>query len=221
LRSTLRRRFVDTSRGRRERLLSEALDLRTVVLDFARGMKDVDAAAPIGRSSTRTYRPGIGPLSEARTVALVVAALELRIPESYRGAAPMRYPSGLQICDLVIPGSWAIEFKMLRPFGDNGIEAEHWSEHVLHPYIGNVSAVSDALKLSASGFAERRAIVVFGYEHEPPVIRLDPAVRAFERIAEGVLGLSLEPVEEAKAERLIHPVHQRARVFGWQIAAGT
>jgi hypothetical protein len=29
--------------------------------------------------------------------------------------------------DLLIPGAWALEFKLARPFGDNGKEAENWS----------------------------------------------------------------------------------------------
>ena len=41
----------------------------------------------------------------------------------------------------------AIEFKVVRPFGDNGKEAENWSQNLLHPYKGNVSLIGDALKL--------------------------------------------------------------------------
>jgi hypothetical protein len=48
-------------------------------------------------------------------------------------SSPKRYPNSRRQCDLVIPGEWAVEFKLLRPFGDNGAEAEDWSENVLHP----------------------------------------------------------------------------------------
>lgn len=41
--------------------------------------------------------------------------------------------------DVLVPNRWALEFKIVRPFGDNGIEAERWSQNLLHPYPGNVS----------------------------------------------------------------------------------
>lgn len=50
-------------------------------------------------------------------------------------------------CDIVIPGFWAIEFKLIRPYGDNGKIAEHCSENALHPYPGIISSIGDYLKL--------------------------------------------------------------------------
>jgi len=43
----------------------------------------------------------------------------------------------------------ALEFKIARPFGDNGKEAENWSVNLPHPYAGNVSVIGDCLKLLA------------------------------------------------------------------------
>jgi hypothetical protein len=136
---------------------------------------------------------------------------------SYETASPRQYPNSRRQCDLVIPGEWAIEFKLLRPFGDNGKEAEHWSENVLHPYPGNVSSIGDCIKLIESGFPERKAIVVFGYEHSPPQIDITPAVESFEIIAKEVVGIALSERLSAKFGPLIYPVHQQGKVFGWQI----
>jgi hypothetical protein len=118
---------------------------------------------------------------------------------------------------LVIPNEWAIEFKLLRPFGDNGKEAEHWSENALHPYPGNVSSIGDSIKLIESGFSERKAIVIFCYEHSPPLIDTTVAIDSFEAIAKQVVGIELGSRRSAEFGPLIHPVHQQGKVFGWEV----
>jgi hypothetical protein len=135
----------------------------------------------------------------------------------YRDASPKRYPDSRQQCDLVIPDQWAIEFKLLRPFGDNGAEAEHWSENALHPYPGNVSFIGDSIKLIESGFSERKAIVIFGYEHSPPLIDITVVIDSFEAIAKQVVGIDLGERQSAEFGPLVHPVHQQGKVFGWQV----
>jgi hypothetical protein len=111
------------------------LFLDQVVGDFAEAFKVMDETRPQGASRTRTYRPGIGPLTEADVVKRALRYLQGEPQRSsYQHASPKQYPHSRQQCDLVIPDEWAIEFKLLRPFGDNGKEAEHWSENVLHPY---------------------------------------------------------------------------------------
>jgi len=61
-----------------------------------------------------------------------------------------------------------MEFKIVRPYGDNDREAEDWSVNLLHPYPGNVSTIADCWKLQSLECAERKAVVVVGYEHTPP-----------------------------------------------------
>jgi hypothetical protein len=91
-------------------------------MTFAEGMRLADARAP----TWGTYRPGLGPHTEAQAVALVMAELARRYPSKY-GAAQTNVPypnAPRQKCDLpvsLIEGrSWAIEVKMLRVMGDNG-----------------------------------------------------------------------------------------------------
>ena len=81
----------------------------------------------------------------------------------------------------------------VRPFGDNGRPAEHWSENVLHPYDENTSSLGDCLKLLNSGLDERKAVIIFGYEYTPPCVALDAAIRGFEVLAREVMGLRLTP----------------------------
>lgn len=192
--------------------------LDEIVADFAEALKAVDSLRPQGKSKTRVYKEGVGPLTEADSLARAVEYLKRsRGPAStYETAAPTKYPDSRQQCDLVIPGQWAIEFKLIRPFGDNGLEAEHWSENVLHPYEGNCSSIGDCIKLLKSGFPERKAIIVFGYEHTPPQIDITTAVNSFEAIVKEVVGIQLSDRRTAEFQGLVHPIHQQGKVFGWE-----
>lgn len=132
-------------------------------------------------------------------------------PELFSGARTKRLP------DLLIPGRWALEFKIVRPFGDNGLPAEHWSENILHPYVGNTSSLGDCMKLLTAGLPERKGVIVFGYEHREAVVPLDPAIRSFELLAAEIMQVKLTPRIERRVDKLVHPVHQILRVFGWEI----
>jgi hypothetical protein len=192
--------------------------LGDIVGDFAEAFKAVDETRPQGASRTRTYRPGIGPLTVADAVNRALQHLKEGTRSTYYvDASPKRYPNSRQQCDLVIPGEWAMEFKLLRPFGDHGAEAEHWSENALHPYPGNVSSIGDSIKLIESGFPERKAIVIFGYEHSSPLIDISIAIESFEAIAKQVVGIELGARRSAEFGPLIHPVHQQGNVFTWQV----
>ena len=196
-----------------------AQDLHQIVEDFAAALRQLDATRPVGRGLgkvPREFPPGIGPLSEAETIRRVLPLLTERDP-SYLGAAPRRYPGTRSTCDLVIPAAWSVEFKQIRPFGDNGVEAEHWSQNALHPYPGHVSALGDAMKLKASSMTPRKAIIIFGYEHDPPEISLDPVIGGFEILATSLLGITLGPRLHRRIGPLVHPVHQVGRVFAWEL----
>jgi hypothetical protein len=191
--------------------------LNEIVSDFAEAFKAVDTSRPRGRSKTREYQPGIGPLTENEAVRLATEWLRNSKPDVYNGAGPRPYPGSRQLCDFVLPSQWAIEFKLIRPFGDNGVEAEHWSENILHPYTGNVSSVGDALKLADSKFGERKAIIVYGFEHQPPKIDLETAVRCFEVVCTEVVRIQLSPRLRGEFLDLIHPYHRHGKVFGWEV----
>jgi hypothetical protein len=183
------------------------LQLAELVDDIANALYAVDAS---GRSH-KQFRPGIGPFGEADAVRAALEWLKSTKPEAYRSAATKRLP------DLLIPGQWAVELKIVRPFGDNGLPAEHWSENVLHPYVGNTSSLGDCLKLLGSPLVERKAIVIFGYEHTPAQIPVSTALRGFELLARELLGLNISTAVEALRTGLIHPVHQQLRVFGYEV----
>lgn len=112
---------------------------------------------------------------------------------------------------------WALEFKIVRPFGDNGREAENWSVNLLHPYAGNVSLIGDAIKLSKLDGYPHRGLIVIGYEHNPPKISLDPLLASYELIASRVMNIQLSDRIEEKRDQLVHPEHQVLRCIGWEL----
>jgi len=113
---------------------------------------------------------------------------------------------------MLIKGYWGVEFKIVRPFGDNGEQAENWSANLLHPYPGSVSLIGDCLKLRALPIAERK-----GYEHTPPQVALAPLIRSFELIAAQIMSIRLGPRVAVTRTRLIHPVHQQVTIFAWEL----
>ena len=162
------------------------------------------------RERFREFQPGVGPYGEPQLVRLIAGSLNAskKLPEA---AVTKRTP------DLLIPKHWALEFKIARPFGDNGKEAENWSVNLLHPYEGNVSTIGDRYKLVNWTGPERRAVIVFGYEHDPAKISLTPLVESFEAIAKYIANIKLSGRVEYDRTGLVHPVHQRLRVFGWEV----
>ena len=158
------------------------------------------------RSCRSNNSRGVGPYGERQLVKLVAGRLN-RLPRYQGRAATRRTP------DLLIAGEWAIEFKLVRPYGDNGKEAENWSVNLLHPYPGNVSAIGDCFKLREYSGPERRAVVAVGYEHVPCKIDLTPLVRSFEAVCAGS-PVKISDTIEVRRSNLVHPVHQCVRLFG-------
>ena len=186
------------------------MELEEVVTDIADALVSVDAS----RVPHRSFQPGVGPYGEPQLVKLIATFLnDIR---KYHGKVCTR-----RTPDLLIPNEWAVEFKIARPFGDNGKEAENWSVNLLHPYAGNVSSIGDCYKLLALGGKERKGIVVIGYEHVPCRIDLTPLVESFEIIARTGAHIRLSPRVECRRSGLVHPVHQCVRVFGWEVLSRT
>ncbi|HSH77531.1 MAG TPA: hypothetical protein VLA19_03255, partial [Herpetosiphonaceae bacterium] len=95
--------------------------------DVADYLKELDATKPVHKS----FQPGIGPFGEPQLIKAIAVGLQSK---GYR--CKTRQKPDLEIGT----DDWAIEFKIARPFGDNGLEAENWSVNLLHPYPGNTSS---------------------------------------------------------------------------------
>ncbi len=182
------------------------MKLKETIDDIADGLVKIDA----GRVPFRGFQPGVGPYGEPQLVKLLAGYLN-ELPEYCGAARTKRTP------DLLIPNEWAMEFKIARSFGDNGREAENWSVNLLHPYEGNVSTIGDCYKLARIQCSERKAVVVIGYEHVPARVDLIPLIESFEAVAKYVARIELSARVECRRDGLVHPVHQSARVFAWEV----
>lgn len=194
-----------------------SFSLQKVVQHFSAALKKADEKKPVEGS----YDPGIGPHPEEEAIDLALEELKDCLPERYGDASPRPYPSSGRECDLVIPGEWAIEVKLARPYRDNGDVSPYWVKKVLSPYPddypGSRSAVGDCIKLASSDFEERTALMVIGYEHDPPKIEVGTAVEALELITEEVQDVRLGPRQEVTAGNLVHDVFEQSTVYGWEI----
>ena len=182
------------------------MELGELVSDLA----DVLVAIDASHVPFKNFRAGVGPYGEPQLVRLVKDRLDGL--ERYRGrVVTKRTP------DLEVQGEWALEFKIARPYGDNGKPAENWSVNLLHPYEGNISAIGDCFKLLGLGGSRRRAVVVIGYEHTPPQVSLGPLLAAFEVVARDVARIVLGPRVQVTRSGLVHPVHQQLTVAAWEV----
>jgi hypothetical protein len=182
------------------------VELSQIIVDVANVLVAIDSS----RVPFKAFRAGVGPYGEPQLLRHVADGLNGL--NAYHGTvATKRTP------DLLVKGQWALEFKIARPFGDNGRPAENWSVNLLHPYEGNVSAIGDCFKLLALHGSERRAVVVIGYEHTPPRIDLSPLLSAFEVVASNVAHINLSPRFQETRYGLVHPVHQQLTVTAWEV----
>ncbi len=182
------------------------MDLTSIIELFGENLKEFDSISPVHSK----FRPGIGPFGEPQ----IIKELSNRLNGKGIISKTHRTP------DLSIGNDWAIEFKIVRPYGDNGKEAENWSVNLLHPYPGNISLLGDCLKLQNLSSYSYRAVIALGYEHclsNPKRISLDPLVLSFELLAAKVMDIKLSKRIEKTYGPLVHPEHQVLRIIGWQV----
>ncbi len=179
------------------------MEIALLVKVVADTLKDFDSERPVHKN----FKPGIGPFGEPQ----LVRELAKRLVARGIQARTRRKP------DLELQEEWAVEFKIVRPFGDNGKEAENWSVNMFHPYAGNVSLIGDAIKLAELNEFRRKGLFLIGFEHNPAKISLDPLIQAFELITRQVMNINLGERVEEKRLQLVHPEHQVLRCLGWEL----
>jgi len=179
------------------------MDYSFLVNKIADILKSFDSEKP----RHKQFQEGVGPFGEPQLIKAIADKLnQCSIP-----AKTKRTP------DLEISNEWAIEFKIVRPYGDNGKEAENWTVNLLHPYPGNESLIGDAIKLQAIEGYTHKGLFIIGYEHDPAIKGLDPIIRSFELISRNVMGINLGERVEERRSGLVHPVHRVVRCIGWEL----
>jgi hypothetical protein len=194
------------------------LQLETIIQDFAKGFLAADARRPQFVSRTgRRYQPGIGPHGEDRAVRLILDEMQAAHPERYAAAGQgLPYPGSRQKCDVWMgaPVEWAIEVKMARFYGDNGLPDDTSLKDLLSPFEVHRSALTDTSKLASATVAPRKAVMIYGFDYAPKM-PLSAAIDAFELLARARVVLGQRAV--AALPVLVHPVHKTGAVFGWEI----
>lgn len=211
---------------------NQCITIKSIVQAFAEGIKEVDdqfkevntqcSTQTSVTKQNRQYRSGVGPLPEKEVVKRVVPFLANRL--SCSTDIEVAYPSSRQKCDICIGQSgnyhWAIEVKMLRFLGDNGKPNDNIIAHILSPLTQHNSALIDCDKLSSSSLGCKKAILIYGFEHDKWPLK--PVIEAFELLANERLkkiGHRLGKRHVTCFTNLIHPIHQKGKVFGWEIQA--
>jgi hypothetical protein len=90
------------------------MELIEVIEDIADCLTLIDSS----RIPFRSFKPGVGPYGEPQLLKSIATNLN-GLPKYADRVRTQRTP------DLLIPHQWAIEFKIARPYGDNGKEAEN------------------------------------------------------------------------------------------------
>jgi hypothetical protein len=192
------------------------VELAAFIQDFAWALEVADSKRPCHPP----YQPGIGPHTEDETVALVMAELASAKPTQYQGVytTAVPYPGGgRQKCDLCFgqppSWSWSVEVKMLRMLGDNGKPNDNMITHILSPYDQHRSALTDCWKLGSAGFSGRKAVLIYAYDYDawPAADVITP----FEQLAQR--RVTLGDRHTADFSGLMHPVHRRGFVYGWEL----
>src|SRR5215470_6680733 len=102
---------------------------------------------------------------------------------------------------------------MARLRRDNGDYEDTTTKKILSPYPDDRSAVTDCRKLASTGFGDRRAVLIYGFEDPSrPIMWL---IEAFELIAARTV--TLGPRETAPLNDLVHPVFAAGHVWGWEV----
>jgi hypothetical protein len=192
--------------------------LQRLTEDLAAAVISVDAAHPVAKNkrSGVSFEAGLGPHSEAETLALVFGEVRRAQPHIYIDlTTSVPYPNNpRQRCDVKLitrEGPLFIEGKLLRLKGDNGKPNDNMLMHILSPYPQHRSALTDCVKLGSSGIVDGKAIVLIGYTYDD--MPLDPAICAFETLASGKIG----PRAEAVFSGLCHRVHCSGKVMAWLV----
>ena len=188
-----------------------------IVKAVADVLQDLDSECPTDQAK---YQPGIGPFREVRLVKEVSERLTKRGISGQGVVARTHKTPDMSVRaadDSFATETWALEFKIVRPFGDNGNDAENWSQNLLHPYEGNVSLMGDALKLLGLSDPKHSGLLAICYQHDPPLVDLEPLLTSFELISQCVLNIPLGQRIEENRLGLVHPVHQVVRCVGWQL----
>lgn len=234
------------------------MELRAIVQRYAEAIEVSDTPHQVVIANPRTgevYRGGFASLGEVRATEAIDAAWTKLYPgelSDHRVGVP--YPHiGRAKADHVITSDgraepeWAIEFKRLQFTGNNGKRNDFTTGKMLSPYLKDRSLLHDALRLQASDFTRRVAILGYSFDYDSAtlaearrrhagngehlevidevakVVRTNGGqlrVSPLVEFADAIMrlrGLVKGPRAEARFEAWEHPAGGPGWVFGWEV----
>lgn len=197
------------------------LKLEHIVCQIANILEEFDSTCPKQLYRDGVYfKPGIGPFREVPLVKQIAKQLSDGgiSGRSVVARTHQRPDMSLQLSgDVSDTKDWAFEFKIVRPYGNNGKVATNWSRRLLYPREGNESLMGDALKLRTLPGFHHKALIAICFQEDAPELELEPFLASFELITKDIIKVPLGERIEEKRIGLVHPVHQILRCIGWQL----
>ena len=161
------------------------MELEQIVENMAKSLVIVDEITEIqheSRSGSGAYISCVGTMWEDDFTRESIINWALRSPGDFENFTEkwleVSYPVGRGKCDLVLSGKgfkpefglsayeWAIENKYVRFIGDNGKNNDYGVTKVVSPYRKDRSSVLDAERLLTFNLAEKKAIIMYGFEFD-------------------------------------------------------
>ena len=159
------------------------MELKEIVKKLAEALVVVDSSTETqreSRSGSGKYIPCVGTMWEDDFTREAVIRWAMNYPDDFPHFSDdwfeVSYPVGRGKCDLVLRSKdftpefglaayeWGIENKYVRFIGDNGKNNDYGVTKVVSPYRKDRSSVLDAERLLSFHIAERKAIVMYGFE---------------------------------------------------------
>lgn len=148
------------------------MELLQILEKVSKGLVFTDLHTDIETIGVRTklpYLPGVPSMGEENFVSELFKWWDTResTPDWYELEVP--YPNqNRRKCDAIFGGSpsnreWAVEFKRLQFFGDNGKRNDHGVQKMLSPYEKDRSLLHDILRLQKCGMARRYAVIGYAF----------------------------------------------------------
>jgi hypothetical protein len=198
-----------------------------IIQNIAECIEIVDSRKP----TFKTYKPGIGPLSEPETLKLILKELKEIDSDFYKNAfREVGYPPKLQsdfnkntrtkgntrqACDLKFEFEDEVifsEVKMMRYLRNNGDPEDNIFKNIFNPYKS--SALYDGIKLIEGGLRGTLTIIIYGYDNEK--YPLEKTIHLFETCCKEYYSISERYSADFKG--LVHPVFQKGTVHGWIVS---
>lgn len=244
------------------------MNVDLIVTRFIEGLQYVDAhtSTVTTARSGDPYLPGVQSMNERTTVGEVAAFWIENYPSDFTPSAVCKtehpYPeSATKKADIVFDSfsietdkigaieRWAIEAKRFQFVGDNGKNNDFGVAKMFSPYLKDRSLSHDAQRLAESAVAERKVVLVYGFEYDLTVTRqslkfhpmhaerirnIETVCRNNDPISPGInfdllitrVGPNLKEVVEVQdfADRTAtglwrHPCGGKVRVLGWEICS--